>query len=181
MALNATIYKAELHIADNDRGYYGDHAVTLARHPSETDERMMVRLLAYALYENGDDLLSFTRGLSEADEPDLWRRDLTGAIEQWLEVGLPDARRLLKACGRAREVIVFAYGRNAATWWAGIAQKVARARGLKVYTLAGPATQELSALAERTMTLDINVQDGTIWVSGAAGQASLELTRANPE
>lgn len=180
MALNATIYKAEIHIADNDRGYYGSHAVTLARHPSETDERMMIRLLAYALHENGDGLLSFTRGLSETDEPDLWRRDLTGAIEQWVEVGLPDARRLLKTCGRAREVIVFAYGRNAAAWWATVSPKVARARGLKACILPAAGTQALSSLAERTMTLHVNVQDGTAWVSGAAGEASLEITRLGP-
>lgn len=180
MALNATIHKAELHIADNDRGYYGSHAITLARHPSETDERMMVRLLAYALYEKGDDLLSFTRGLSDNDEPDLWRRDLTGMIEQWVEVGLPDARRLLKACGRAQEVIVFAYGRGVATWWLDVAPKVARARGLKVFALPIAGTQTLAALAERTMTLNVNIQDGTIWVSGNGGEASLEMARLNP-
>jgi uncharacterized protein YaeQ len=175
MALRATIYKAEINVADNDRGYYGSHTVTVARHPSETDERLMVRLLAYALYVNGDDLLTFTRGLSETDEPDLWRQDLTGAIRQWIETGLPEERRLLKACGRADEVIVLAYGRNAKLWWAGIRNKTARARNLKVYALPPQATADLAALAERNMTLHVNVQDQTVWVSAGNGEASVEI------
>jgi uncharacterized protein YaeQ len=179
MALRATIYKAEIHVADNDRSYYGSHAVTVARHPSETDERLMVRLLAYALYVDSEGLLTFTRGLSEADEPDLWRLDLTGSIEQWIEAGLPDERRVLKACGRADEVIVFAYGRNVDVWWAGIKNKVARARNLKVYALAADATQALAALAERNMALHFNVQDEIVWVSGAHGEASVNMVALN--
>jgi len=103
MALKSTIFKAELSIADIDRGYYRDHALTIARHPSETDERMMMRILAFALH--ADDALEFGRGLSADDEPDVWRRDLTGAVEQWIEVGLPDERVVRKACGRARDVL----------------------------------------------------------------------------
>ena len=116
MALKATIFKAELHIADMERGYYHDHALTVARHPSETDERMMVRLLAFAL--NADETLAFGAGLSTDDEPDLWRKDLTGSIETWIDVGLPDEKRIRKACGRADEVFVYSYGGHAAQlWW----------------------------------------------------------------
>ena len=111
MALKATIFKADLSIADMDRNYYADHALTLARHPSETDERMMVRLAAFAL--NAHERLAFGGGISTEDEPALWRRDLTGAIEQWIDVGLPEARDLRRACGRASEVIVYAYGGRA--------------------------------------------------------------------
>ena len=177
MALRATIYKAELNIADNDRSYYGSHAVTVARHPSETDERLMVRLLAYALRVNDDGLLSFTRGLSETDEPALWRKDLTGSVLQWIEVGLPDDRRLLKACGRADEVIAFAYGRNADLWWAGIKGRVARARNLTVFALPAEGTQALAILAERSMVLNINVQDGVAWVSSTRGEASIQAVQ----
>ena len=99
MALKATIFKADLHIADMARNYYAEHALTVARHPSETDERMMARILAFAL--NADERLAFGKGLSDADEPDLWQKDLTGAIEHWIEVGQPDEKRLLRACGRA--------------------------------------------------------------------------------
>ncbi|NYT65099.1 YaeQ family protein [Alcaligenaceae bacterium] len=179
MALRATIYKAEINIADNDRNYYGSHAVTVARHPSETDERMMVRLLAYALNSNSEDTLSFAQGLSDMDEADVWRLDLTGAIEQWIEVGLPDERRLLKACGRADHVIVFAYGRNVDIWWAGVKNKLTRARNLKVYALPAEATVALANLAERTMELHINVQDNTVWVSAAKGEASIDILALN--
>jgi uncharacterized protein YaeQ len=179
MALRATIYKAEINVADNDRAYYGSHAVTVARHPSETDERLMVRLLAYSLYIDGDGTLAFTRGLSEADEPDLWRLDLTGSIEQWIEAGLPDERRLLKACGRAREVILFAYGRNVDIWWSGIKNKLSRARNLKVYSLPVQATLDLAAVTERSMVLNVNVQDGIAWVSGAKGEASVDIIALN--
>ena len=125
MALKSTICKAELGIADLDRGHYRDHALTVARHPSETDERMMIRVLAFALH--ADDDLAFGRGLSADDEPDLWRRDLTGAIEQWIDVGLPDERDVRKACGRAREVSVLAYGGRAVDlWWASARAKLER-------------------------------------------------------
>jgi uncharacterized protein YaeQ len=122
MALKSTIFKAELSVADIDRGYYRDHILMIARHPSETDERMMVRLLAFALH--ADDALTFGRGLSTQDEPDVWRRDLTGAIEQWIDVGLPDEREVRKACGRAREVYVLAYGGRAVDlWWQSAREK----------------------------------------------------------
>ncbi len=179
MALSATIYKAEINIADNDRSYYGSHAITVAKHPSETEERLMIRILAYALYENGDEMLAFTRGLSEADEPDLWRKDLTGTILQWIETGLPDERRLLKACGRAGQVVVLSYGRNAATWWANTAGKLERARNLKVYVLPVESTQKLAALAGRNMILHFNVQDGTVWVSSDKGEADIEIKALN--
>ena len=179
MALSATIYKAEINIADNDRSYYGSHAVTVAKHPSETEERLMIRILAYALYENGDEMLAFTRGLSEADEPDLWRKDLTGTILQWIETGLPDERRLLKACGRAGQVVVLSYGRNAATWWANTAGKLERARNLKVYVLPVESTQKLAALAGRNMIMHFNVQDGTVWVSSDKGEADIEIKALN--
>lgn len=177
MALRATIYKADINVADNDRGYYGSHAVTVARHPSETDERLMIRLLAYALYVDDDERLAFTRGLSEADEPDLWRQDLTGSIVQWIETGLPDDRRIMKACGRADEVIVLAYGRSVDIWWNGIKNKVSRARKLKVYALPADSTATLATLAERSMTLNINIQDASAWVSSERGEASVEFRR----
>src|SRR5512147_2830342 len=116
MASNSTIYKAALQIADMDRQYYQDHALTVARHPSETDERVMMRLLAFALHAH--DSLSFGRGVGTEDEPALWQKDLTGAIHLWLEVGQPDEKSLRQACGRAEQVVVYAYGaRSADVWW----------------------------------------------------------------
>jgi uncharacterized protein YaeQ len=172
MALRATIYKADLNVADNDRRYYGSHALTVARHPSETDERMMVRILAFAL--NADESLAFTKGLSDTDEPDVWRKDLTGAIELWIEVGQPDERRILKACGRAEKVVIYCYGGHASqVWWNGVRNSLARARNLTVINLPGDATQALGQLAERTMALHVNVEDGEIYVTADAGSATL--------
>lgn len=165
MALKSTIFKAELAVADIDRGYYRDHALTLARHPSETDERMMVRLLAYALH--ADDALAFGRGLSAEDEPDLCRRDLTGAIEQWIDVGLPDERDLRKACGRAREVHVLAYGGRAVElWWEAARERLERQERLAVREVPFDASRELALLAGRSMRLQVTIQEGHVFVAG---------------
>ncbi|RMX04144.1 YaeQ family protein [Corticibacter populi] len=175
MALNATIHKAELHVADNDRHYYGSHSLTLAKHPSETDERLMLRLLAFALHVNAGERLAFTKGLSDTEQPDLWQKDLTGAIEHWIELGLPDERRMLKACGKADAVWVYAYGRTVPIWWKSVAGKIAKARRLQVIAVAPEASQALAALAERNMELHVSVQDGTAYVSSTRGDASVTL------
>lgn len=164
MALKSTIFKADLQIADMDRNYYQGHSLTLARHPSETDERMMVRLLAFALF--ADERLEFGRGLSADDEPALWRKDLTGAVELWIDVGLPDERELRKACGKAERVIVLCYGgRGAELWWEQNREKLARLRNLAVLALPAAATQGLAALASRSMGLQCTVQDGQLWLT----------------
>jgi len=177
MALRATIYKVELHVADNDRAYYDTHNLTVARHPSETDERMMVRLLAYALFAQADKTLEFTRGLSEADEPDLWTKDLTGAIGQWIEVGLPDERRLLKACGRSENVKILAYGRNAPLWWRGVENALQRAQNLDVYILNSEGSAALASLVNRKMSLNINIQDSSAWVSNESDVATIQIDK----
>lgn len=176
MALKATIYKARLQIADMDRGLYVDHAVTLARHPSETDERMMVRLVALALLRPADDaagMLEMAGSVSDVDEPDLWHKDLTGRIVHWVDIGQPDDKRILKACGRAERVTVIAYASGAALWWQGLAGKVARTRNLAVWRWPAPACAELATLAQRGMQLQVTVQDGTVWVGD--GERSVEL------
>ena len=115
MALKSTIYKVELQLADLDRGHFGDYSLTLARHPSETDERMMMRLMAFAL--NASETLIFGRGLSTEDEADLWDLDATGSIERWIDVGLPDEKAIRRACNRSRHVVVLSYGDRAADIW----------------------------------------------------------------
>lgn len=174
MALKATVFKAELGIADLDRSYYGDHALTLARHPSETDERMMVRMLAFAWH--ADPELQFTRGLSTDDEPALWRLSLTGEIEQWVEVGLPDERRLRKACSRATEVVVYAYGgRTAAIWRQQCERLWQRFDNLTIYALPKPATDALAAMPTRTMRLQCTIQDETCYLND--GASNIEVPR----
>jgi uncharacterized protein YaeQ len=174
LALKSTIFKAELSIADIDRGHYRDYALTLARHPSETDERMMIRLLAFALH--ADERLAFGRGLSTDDEPDLWRRDLTGAVEQWIDVGLPDERDVRKACGRAAEVHVYAYGgRACALWWAKAGPALARQDALAVHEIPQEASIALSRLAARTMRLQCTIQDGHIFLGNGENSVPVEL------
>jgi uncharacterized protein YaeQ len=174
MALKSTIFKAELSVADVDRAYYRDHVVTIARHPSETDERMMVRLLAFALH--ADDALTFGRGLSTEDEPDVWRRDLTGAIDQWIVVGLPDEREVRKACGRAREVYVLAYGGRAVDlWWRNAREKLQRQDRLAVTEVPIEASRALAQLANRSMRLQITIEDGHVLVADAATSVAFEL------
>lgn len=163
MALKATIYKADLQIADMDRNYYQDHALTLARHPSETDERMMIRLLAFAIHAH--EALTFTKGLFDTDEPDLWQKDLTGAIELWIEVGQPDDKRLMKACGRAEKVIVYSYSATSHIWYKQIANKLERAKNLTVINIPDEASEQLAKMAKRTMQLQCTIQDGQIWLT----------------
>lgn len=169
MALKSTIYKANVNISDMDRHYYAEHALTLARHPSETDERMMVRLLAFVL--NADEALVFGKGLSADDEPDLWRHDLTGVIEEWIEVGLPDERRLRKASGRAQSVKVYCYGRTADIWWQQNARELAKVPRLQVWQLDEACTAALAARAQRTMQWQVTIQDGELWLSDGEGEA----------
>lgn len=174
VALKSTVYKADLAVADVDRGVYADHALTLARHPSETDERMMVRLLAFALH--ADERLAFGRGLSAEDEPDLALRDLTGEIVAWIDVGLPDEREVRRACGRAREVFVYAYGgRAAAQWWVKAAPALARQPTLTVREIPEAASEALAALAARTMALQVTIQDAHVLVSGGDRVVALDL------
>lgn len=172
MAIKATVCKAALQVADMDRHYYADHALTLARHPSETDERMMVRLLAFALY--ADELLAFGKGLSSDEEPDLWQKDFTGAIKRWVEVGLPDERAVRKACGRAAQVVVVSYGRAAPIWWNENCGKLQRLVNLTVLNLPTETTQALAALASRSMQLQCTLQEGHIMMTSEAGMIEIE-------
>ena len=164
MALKATIFKARLQIADMDRHYYGEHSLTLARHPSETDERMMLRVLAYARHAHED--LAFGRGVSTDDEPDLWIRNLTGEIELWIQLGQPDEREIRRACGRARQVVLYTYsGQGARVWWEQLGRKLASLGNLSVYDIPPESMAVLGQLAGRGMDLNITIQDGAIWLA----------------
>ena len=161
MAPKATVVKAELQVSDMDRHYYATHNLTLAQHPSETDERLMVRLLAFALH--ADDRLEFGRGLSDEDEPALWRRDYTGEIQQWIELGQPDESRIRKAAGRAEQVVVVTYGGNAAdVWWSKNAATLARFKNLTVLDLDAAGVSAATALLGRGMRVTAMIQDGEL-------------------
>jgi uncharacterized protein YaeQ len=180
MALKSTIFKVELSVTDMDRPYYGDHALTLARHPSETDERMMVRVLAFALHAH--ERLEFGRGLSADDEPDLWERDLTGVIERWIDVGLPGEPDVRKACGRARHVNVVAYGGRAVQlWWQAVSEKLDRQTRLSVTEIPLEASRTLAQLADRSMKLQVTIQDGHVYVTNGVESIAVDLRVLKPQ
>ncbi len=168
MAQKATIYKVELSVTDMDRHYYETHKLTVAKHPSETDERLMVRLLAFAL--NAHEHLELTKGLSTDDEPDVWQKSLSGEIEVWVALGLPSEKVVRQSCGKANKVIVYSFGgRPAETWWEKIKNSTTRFDNLSVVNFSETETSELGNMASRSMKLQVNIQDGDVMVSGDDG------------
>lgn len=175
MAIKATVFRAELQVSDMDRNYYATHALTLARHPSETEERLMVRLLAFALY--ADERLEFGRGLSSDDEPDLWRKSRSDEIELWIDLGQPDDSRIRKACGRSDQVVVINYsGRGADIWWDKIAPSLSRCSNLTVIDIAAGTVAELAAMADRGMRLQCMIQDGNVELYGEGSSVTVQQT-----
>jgi uncharacterized protein YaeQ len=177
MALKATIYKASIQLADMDRNHYGSYDLTIARHPSETDERMMIRILAFSLNApgNGDNgPLELAKDMWASEEPALWRKDLTGQLVHWIEVGQPDDRRIMQASSRSKEVSIYSFSSSTAQWWSGVKDKVSRAKNLSVWQVPSNQSQATAVLVNRSMKLDVTVQDGTIWMADA--QHSLEIT-----
>ncbi len=184
MALKSTIFKANLQIADIDNSYYADHMLTLARHPSETDERMMVRLCALALQAhtlnsvcNGDGTLAFGAGLSDPDEPDVWLRDFTGRTRVWIEVGQPEDKPLIKACGKSDQVLLYCFNHAAEVWWRGMESKLSRPQNLRVYRVPTLASQALIPLAQRSMQLQATVQEGVLTLGDASITVDIEPVR----
>jgi len=184
MALKSTVFKAQLAVADIDHGYYADHALTLARHPSETDERMMVRLAALALSAHalqtdcgGDGTLAFGAGLSDPDDPDVSLRDFTGRTRLWIEVGQPEDKPLARASSKADRVLVYAFSNAAEVWWRGIESKLTRLDKLQVWRIPAASSQALAALAERSMQLQATIQEGALMLSNAAGTVDIEPVR----
>lgn len=184
MALKSTVFKAQLAVADIDHGYYADHALTLARHPSETDERMMVRLAALALNAHalqtecgGDGTLAFGAGLSDPDDPDVSLRDFTGRTRLWIEVGQPEDKPLARACSKADQVLVYAFSHAAEVWWRGIEGKLTRLDKLQVWRIPAASSQALAALAERSMQLQATIQEGALMLSGSKGTVDVEPVR----
>ena len=164
MAQKATIYKVELSVSDMDRHYYETHKLTVAKHPSETDERLMVRILAFAL--NACEHLEMTKGLSTDDEPDIWQKSLSGELQLWVALGLPSEKIVRQSCGKANNVIVYCYGgRTAETWWEKIKNSTTRFDNLSVINFSENNTDELGKLANRSMKLQVNIQDGDVMVS----------------
>lgn len=184
MATKSTIFKASLQIADIDHGYYADQTLTLARHPSETDERMMVRLCALALQAHklqtvcgGDGTLAFGAGLSDPNEPDVWLRDFTGLTRLWIEVGQPEDKPLIKACGRSNEVVLYCFNHAAEIWWRGMEAKLSRPQNLSVFRLPTSASAALIPMAQRSMQLQATIQEGVLMLGDGRLNVDIEPMR----
>ncbi|MEH3085667.1 MAG: YaeQ family protein [Xylophilus ampelinus] len=184
MALKSTVFKANLSIADIDHNYYADHTLTLARHPSETDERMMVRLAALALNAHrlqddcgGDGTLAFGAGLSDPDEPDVWLRDFTNQTRLWIEVGQPEDKPLAKACNKSDAVLLYCFNHAAEVWWKGIETKLTRLDKLQVWRVPTLQSQALAQLAQRSMQLQATVQDGALMLADNQRTVDVECVR----
>jgi uncharacterized protein YaeQ len=184
VALKSTIFRASIAIADIDHGYYADHQLTLARHPSETDERMMIRLAALALNAHlvqtecgGDATLGFGAGLSNPDDPDVALRDFTGHTRLWIEVGQPDDKPLAKACGKAEKVNVYCFHHAAEVWWRGMENKLSRLQNLSVWRMPTQASLAMAGLAQRSMQLQATIQEGTLMLSDGSSSIDVEPLR----
>lgn len=174
MAIGSTVFKADLQIADMSRHYYHDHSLTIAKHPSETDQRMMMRLLAFALY--AEEGLQFCKGLSSDDEPALWQKSLSDEIELWIELGQPDERRIKKACGRAKKVVVICYsGNSAKIWWEQVTAKLSRFSNLTVINVTANDELNVEVFVKRTMQLQCTIEDNQAWLSDGEHSMEFEL------
>jgi uncharacterized protein YaeQ len=174
MALTATIYKAELTVSDMDRDYYATHNLTVALHPSETESRMMLRLLAFALNAHED--LTFSRGLSNPEEPDLWQRHPNDTLAHWIELGMPDEKRLRKACGLAEHVTIYCYGPRAPqVWWDSMKNKVRRFDNLTIVHVDADSEAALATCAQRAMQLQAMIQDGQVWLGTTDNNVEIAL------
>ncbi|KUP90801.1 YaeQ family protein [Tritonibacter horizontis] len=164
MAQKSTIYRVELSVSDMDRHYYETHKLTIAKHPSETDERLMVRMLAFAL--NAHEHLEMAKGLSTDDEPDIWQKSLSGVLNVWVALGLPSEKIVRQSCAKADRVVIYPYGGKAADiWWEKIKNFTNRFDNLQVVNLSQTDTNELAKLLSRSMRLQVNIQDGEVMVS----------------
>ena len=173
MALSASIFKTNVQLSDMDRQHYSSYSLTLARHPSETDERMMVRLIAFMRY--ADERLVFTKGLSETEEPDLWVKDLTGQTRLWIEVGVPTVKRIVTKSRQVEKIVIFGYGRNAELWWRKSKGDLEKIRNLEVVILPVALTESVSRQVERSMEWQCLIQDGQMSLIGSHGNFEVDL------
>ncbi|MEM6582236.1 MAG: YaeQ family protein [Pseudomonadota bacterium] len=175
MALKPIIYKPTVQLANSDVAYYDNLSLTLARHPSETLERMTVRLLAYCLLVQPG--LEFGKGLSTTDEPDLWLHNDNGVIEHWIDVGQIEPTRLKKACGRAKNVSVCCFGKSADTWWRLNKDAVIVLPNITVWHYPFSEVVSVAALIDRKVKLSVSIVGGVVYADNGSESASLEPRR----
>jgi len=170
VALKPTIYKARIALSDLNRHYYDTLNLTLAQHPSETLERMMVRVLAYCI--NADEQLVFTKGLDEADEPDIWLRTLDDQLSLWIDVGEPAVDRIKKAAGLSADVKVYSFNTKSDVWWEQSQDKFS-CLSVSVYRFQWQDIQSLAKLVERTMDMSVTISDSSAHVAAELGECEV--------
>tara|TARA_R110002072_G_scaffold105615_5_gene230941 strand:- start:89 stop:625 length:537 start_codon:yes stop_codon:yes gene_type:complete len=174
MALSSTIFKVQLDLSDLNKNHYNSYKLTLARHPSENDQRMMLRLLAFALF--ADEQLSFTKGISTVEEPDLWIKNYSGEIELWIDLGLPDEKRIRQAHSSAKKVVIFAYGdRSLATWRQQLDASIKRFPSLKIFHIADDDLKQLASLADKNMQLHCSIQDDEVFIGNDSQNFQIKI------
>lgn len=179
MALKSTIFKLNLSVADMNRQYYEDHSLTIARHPSETDLRMLVRIIVFAL--NAHEHLQFTKGLADAEEPDLWQMDLTGQIQHWIDLGQPVEKRIRQSCSKAAKVSIYTYQKGASDmWYETVRDKVERFKHLKIFHLAILDESAVERIADRTMNLNCTIEDDRVLLTTDTESLTVECNPVKP-
>lgn len=164
MAISATIFKVALSIADMDRHYYGEHLLTIARHPSESDKRMMLRIIAFAM--SGNEQLTFTKGLSDVELPDIWQKNYSDVIEHWIELGQPSEQRIKKGCNQSQAMSIFSYHSNAfEQWWKKEQNALAARKNLSIITIPEDIGEQLADKVNRQMSIQCSIQDTQVWLN----------------
>ena len=175
MALKPTIYKFNIALADMNNQHYPNLHLTVGQHPSETPERMLVRLLAFCLHSHQDEhqLMKFTKGLSATDEPDIWHKGLDDQLNYWIDIGEPSFDRMKKACRLAKETFVYSFNSKSAVWWK---QQQAQFSSLpiKVFSLQWTHIQSLAKEIERTMNWSINISDESLFIGTPSKQIEVQ-------
>lgn len=176
MALKATIFKADISITDMDRNYYNDHNLTIARHPSENDARMMLRIITFIV--NAHERLQFTKGLSDDDEPDLWQKSFSDEIELWIELGQPSDQRIKKGCNQSQQMMIYSYADNSFNaWWRKEKSRLQFRKNLSIFTLPQELATTLANAVQRSMQIQVTIQDRQMWltIEGAGTTESVEV------
>ena len=170
MAIKPTIYKARISLSDLERDYYDSISLTIAQHPSETLERMMVRVLAFCI--NAQEDMELTKGLDEVDEPDLWVKTMDEQIKLWIDVGEPAPERVKKACNRSEAVKVYTFNTKSDVWWSQGEAKFSRLNA-SFYRFPWGKIEELAKLVKRTMDLSITITGDSAYVAGDSGEVEV--------
>ena len=170
MAIKPTIYKLKISLSDLDRNYYDTLNLTLAKHPSETIERMMVRVIAFCI--NAQEHLSFTKGLSAIDEPDIWARTLDDQIALWIDIGEPSVERIKKSSSLAPAVKVYCFNTKSDVWWDQAKEKIKQLKA-SIYRFQWLEIEALAALVQRTMEISVTISSDSAYVATELGECEV--------